>query len=204
MRAFLPTVGGLFASFMVCTSALAQTVTPYAAPPPTAPYAPAPSDPAARLRYREGVASPPGYHLEESPQKGLVISGAVVLGTTWLLSAAIGATSTNSSDRWLFLPVAGPFADLVARGTRDSCTGSGDVISCSHDSVVLFYLAVDGIVQTTGGVLLLMGFVSPKKEYVGTASNGSNERGPRIVSWTITPQLAHGSQFGLALTGTVF
>jgi hypothetical protein len=57
-----------------------------------------------RLRYREGVHRRPAT-TRVSPRKGLIISGAVVLGTTWLLSAAIGAASTNSSDRWL-LPVA--------------------------------------------------------------------------------------------------
>src|SRR4051812_17276499 len=99
MRTFLSIAGVLFASSMVCTSAIAQTAAPYPAPPQPYPaYAPAPSAPAARLRYREGMPPPPGYHLEENPRKGLVISGAVVLGATWLLSSAIGAASTNASD----------------------------------------------------------------------------------------------------------
>jgi len=224
MRTLLSAVTGLLGSILLAsTAASAQTSAPYPTsptsppsgpppyppnyqPPPAAPYpgyAPAPVAPGARLRYREGVPPPPGYHLEESPRKGLVISGAVVLGATWVLSAAIGSASTNAADRWLFLPVIGPFADLVARGSR-SCTGTSDTVDCSLDSVVRFYLAMDGIIQTAGGVLLVLGFAFPKKEYVSDSYYGMNERGPRIQSWTVTPQLGRGSRFGLALTGEIF
>src|SRR5262245_51887322 len=42
-------------------------------PPPQ--YAPPTYAPSPRIKYEPGMAPPRGYHLEENPRKGLVISG---------------------------------------------------------------------------------------------------------------------------------
>src|SRR5258706_913937 len=99
---------------------------PYYVPPPQ--YVPPPSP---RIKYQEGMAAPRGYHLEESPRKGLVISGAVVLGTTYVLSAMIGISSSTTDDRWLLLPVFLPFFDMAARGQHRCCSGTTAIdIAC--------------------------------------------------------------------------
>ena len=144
---------------------------------------------------------PPGYHLEERPRKGLVIAGAVVFGTTYFLSAAIGMSSKNTDDRWLLVPVFGPFLDLGARG--NNCTTSSSTTACDAlETVVRFYLALDGVVQGAGGLLLISGFVFPKKEFVSDTYYGG-VRGPGVAWWTVTPDVS-SSRFGLTLRGGLF
>jgi hypothetical protein len=145
---------------------------------------------------------PAGYHLEERPRKGLVIAGSVVLGTTYFLSAAIGMASTNTGDRWLLVPVFGPFLDLGARGS-DSCTTSSSARTCDAlETVVRFYLALDGVVQGSGALLLISGFVFPKKEFVSDSYYGRT-RGPGVAWWTVTPDVT-SSRVGLTLRGGLF
>jgi hypothetical protein len=167
------------------------------------PYVPPPSP---RLKYQEGMAPPHGYHIEENPRRGLVISGFVVLGTTYFLSATIGLSSSNSDDRWLLVPVFGPFVDIGARnehGCGSTVTASN--VTCSvFDPVIKFYLAFDGIAQTAGAVLLMTGYLFPKKEFVSDTYYGVRSSGPRIATWNIVPQVTPGSRYGLMLRGELF
>src|SRR4051794_33486558 len=61
---------------------------PNSSPPPT--YVPPPGyvPPTyalgPRIAYVEGMVTPDGYHFEEGPRKDLVMSGAVVLGATYV------------------------------------------------------------------------------------------------------------------------
>jgi hypothetical protein len=181
-----------------------QQPPPYYAPPPGA-Y-PQQSLAPAKLRYQDGVAPPAGYHIEEHPRKGLVVAGAVVLGTTYFISATIGLSSSNPDDRWLVVPIFGPFIDMGARGNH-SCntdTVSGNIDCNVFEPVIRFYLAFDGIAQTAGGVLLLTGFLFPKKEFVSDTYYGFHGKGPQIASWTLLPQVTPGSRYGLTLMGELF
>lgn len=177
---------------------------PYAPPPYGAPqyYAPPPQGfgyvpPPARIPYREGE-SHPGYHVEERPIKGLVISGYVVLLVPYGLSAAVGLSSTSDSDRWLLLPIAGPFADIASRSNRCS-----DDVACIFEPLVRITLAMDGIMQTAGGVLLLTGYLLPKKEWVSDQLYTSGSL-PRVTSWSVSPRVFEGSKPGLVLSGEIF
>jgi hypothetical protein len=161
-------------------------------------YGPSPT-----LPYREGSALPAGYHLEERPRKGLVIAGAVVLGTTYVLSASIGMASTNTADRWLLVPVFGPFMDLGARGSR-TCTSASGEVDCVFEPIIRIYLALDGVVQVAGAVLLTTGLVFRKKELVSDTYYGLSTGGPRITSWTVVPDVLPGSRYGLAFRGQLF
>jgi hypothetical protein len=169
----------------------------YVPPPGYSPYGLNP-----RLKYEEGMPPPRGYHLEENPRKGLVISGALVLGGSYLFSALVGGTSSNTDDRWLLLPVFGPFFDIAARNAH-GCSSS-DTGCNVFDPIIKFYLAVDGIAQVAGGVLLATGFIFPKKEYVSDTYYGRSARGPRIATWTVVPQVTPGARYGLMLRGEVF
>src|SRR5690349_6035627 len=130
----------LLAGIAVTSILGAQTPPPLppSPPPQAAPpvYAPAPGEPAPgwspgyppgaagpyrgmpgpmELRYVEGRPVPPGYHPETRIRKGLVISGSILLGVPYFLSLSVAASSKNTADRWLYAPIVGPFADLVAR-----------------------------------------------------------------------------------------
>jgi hypothetical protein len=162
---------------------------------------------APRIKYREGMPAPAGYHLEESPRKGLVIAGAVTLGTTYFLSALIGGASSNPDDRWLLVPVFGPFVDAGNRGShgciaRGSSTPSDQTCE-ALETVVVTYLVFDGVAQAAGGILLALGFALPKKEFVSDTYYGLSS-GPRVASWVVVPQVTPGARYGLVLRGEVF
>src|SRR6266511_1504317 len=202
MRAFLH-LGLAASAFMLASVTSHAQGTPPPAPasqPSVAPYPyypppPGAYGPVAPPRFREGVPPPPGYHIEEHPRKGLVIAGSITFGTMYLLSSAIGLSSSNPDDRWLLLPIFGPFVDMAARSNHNcSSTLTADSVECNvFEPIIRYYLALDGIVQTAGGVLLLTGFLFPKKEYVSDSYYGMDARGPRISSWVLTPQFVPGS-----------
>jgi hypothetical protein len=224
MRAHL--LAGIAASLSIglgSAEASAQAAQPYPPPYPPPPqqapypyyqqtpppgYAPAPyvPPPAPRIKYQEGMAPPHGYHIEENPRRGLVISGYVVLGTTYFLSATIGLSSSNSDDRWLLVPVFGPFIDLGARNQHgcDSNVTASSVTCNVFDPVIKTYLALDGVAQATGALLLTLGYALPKKEFVSDSYYGSRSPGTGIASWTVVPQVTPGSRYGLMLRGELF
>ncbi|MES1176915.1 MAG: hypothetical protein ABUL62_21515 [Myxococcales bacterium] len=124
---------------------------PYQArrPPDTVPY--------------QGGAIPPGYHLEERPKKGLIISGALLTGVPWAIGLA-GVSSANfpNSSGWLVVPALGPWLTLAAR--HDStCKYEGDSDVCFDDglnALARTALVFDGLVQTAGAVLFIVGISS--------------------------------------------
>jgi hypothetical protein len=124
-------------------------------PPPVASEPPPPPPP-----YRDGDPIPPGYRLEESPRKGLVIAGSIVFGTFYGLTL-LGASESNFDDGtgYLAIPVLGPV--LYARHT--DCEGDTDYCT---DEVGDFFLTLDALGQATGAALFTLGMVFPKKRLV--------------------------------------
>lgn len=110
--------------------------------------------------YGQPVSAPttpaPVPHTEERVHVGMIVSGSVMLGVSWLLHAAIvsplaGCCSAGSDDewhtfRWLgVVPVLGPWLQMAVKpgGLR------------SDDWAT--YLAVDGILQAGGLTLIILG-----------------------------------------------
>lgn len=102
---------------------------------------------------------PPGYHQESHIRKGLVIGGAVLFGSTYLLSAlsaalitdASNATGSSSSAGALFIPVVGPFVEI------------GQV---HGDATASLFLVLDGLCQAGGVTMFAIGLASPRTELV--------------------------------------
>ena len=147
---------------------------PPAAPPPARPYyAPSPrayGKPPPTLPYREGQPIPHGYRLEEKPIKGLVVAGYVVTGVPYGIGllAASGAEFRNESA-WLGVPFVGPwltlgFRDYVCEEHRRD--DNEESLECLGEVFLTMGLIVDGIMQTTGGVLLLVGYTATKQKLV--------------------------------------
>lgn len=108
--------------------------------------APRRRQPAARLPWSEGDPVPAGYMVKTRPRVGLLVSGAVLFGVSYLPSLGIAATVDEDDELLpLAIPIAGPF---VTMGTADA-----------EDSG-LFWLAVDGVMQTTGATLFIASFVA--------------------------------------------
>jgi hypothetical protein len=113
--------------------------------------------------WSEGEPVPPGYHESTRIRKGLVIGGAVLFGSTYLLSAftaTVGAADASENCIWstpscnssnpltsLFIPAVGPFIQMAHSG---------------NTAVGNFWLALDGIAQVGGITMFAIGLASPK------------------------------------------
>lgn len=123
-------------------------------PPDTVPY--------------HGGPIPPGYHLEERPRKGLIISGALVTGIPWAIGLA-GVSSANFPNHsgWLVVPALGPWLTLATRSEKHcsydyGSNGSGGDVCFDNDlnGLARTALVFDGLVQTAGAVLFIVGISS--------------------------------------------
>jgi len=121
----------------------------YGAPPPPPPYALGPE----KLEYDEDRPIPPGYHVESSVRKGLVIGGAVTFGAVYLFNVLIAIPLTAVDDDFtpLYVPVAGPFITIFTENSEGAGTTA---------------LAIDGVVQTGGLIMLVLGLALQKTELV--------------------------------------
>lgn len=150
-------------------------------PPPGYPYAyPYPYPPygyARAMRVPESVPYqggpvPRGYHVEERPRRGLIIAGALVLGIPWAIGVSVisGENYPNSSG-WLLVPGLGPWITLAAR--HDSrCSGSSSCIDDGVNAATRTLLVLDGLMQTSGAAMLIVGLASKNKvvtrDFVGS------------------------------------
>ena len=123
----------------------------------------------ARIPYEEGQRAPPGYQLKSEPRTGLVIGGAVTLGTVWIstILAASIVDAVRNADREkdeprdngaapLFIPVFGPF---IAISTLDA-EGPGITV-----------LVMDGLAQGAGAGMLIAGLTAERKVWVRQVGN---------------------------------
>ena len=191
---------------------------PYPYPPPAAP-APAPPPaasneqwryvpPPAELRYVEGRPIPAGYHHETRARRGLVIAGPIVFGVPYVLSMSVAASSRYSADRWLYAPVVGPFIDLAQRG--DDCTRNTVVTgpgmtstyeTCTEDSSTRFFLMFDGLMQTAGATMFILGLALPQHILVRDDAPFTGSSGSKF-SWAVAPQRVGPTGYGVGLNGT--
>jgi hypothetical protein len=136
----------------------------YPAPAP----APRPA-PAADLPYTEGQTIPPGYHVEERKRKGLIVAGAVVTGVFWTFSVT-GAVAADYEDNsgFLLIPVLGPWLMLATGGANDPpCDDVGGGLEvCESNAPLRAILVLDGLAQTAGGLMFVLGMANPSKRLV--------------------------------------
>lgn len=150
------------------------------------------------LPYREGQPIPPGYHLEERPLKGAIITGFVLTAVPYITGLLVAATTgfPNQSG-FLVVPWAGPWLTLAARKNHcepetyeEAEASASDPENCVEDAAVGFALWMDGVVQAAGGTLLLVGYLVTRTKLVRDAP---------AVSFTVTPM---GAGYGLSASGT--
>jgi hypothetical protein len=147
------------------------------------------------LPYTDGQAIPPGYHLVERNRRGLIIAGSIMTGVPWVFSvtAAVGADYENKSG-FLLIPVLGPWLMLATGGGRDpTCTdlAGGGVSACESNAPLRAVLVLDGLVQTAGGVMFVLGFTNPSKWLVRDA-----------VTMGMAPMTLGRDGHGLGVVGT--
>jgi hypothetical protein len=124
----------------------------------------------------DGGPVPAGYHVEERPRKGLVITGTILLAVPYGLGLAVaGGQNFPNSSGWLIVPGIGPWLTLASRHKSGECTNSSDFNDCadtSLDDTTRTFLIIDGLMQTGGAVMLIAGIAAPKKviarDFVGS------------------------------------
>ncbi len=147
--------------------------------------------------YSEGDPVPPGYTPVERTRKGLVIGGAVTFGVLYLISALVAAAgedtkgSGDNEAAALWVPAVGPFIQMF---NTDS-------------AVANVFLAIDGIAQSAGVAMFVIGLTSPRtvlvrNDLVGKAKSpglaASASSGP-----TLRPApMITGTTTGFGLVGT--
>jgi len=132
----------------------------YAAPPPYGAYPRGP----ARLRYEEGDPIPPGYHVVHRARQGLVIARTIGFGLSYGIALSVAMIDDfNDETSWLTVPIAGPWLMMYNRSQPncDSQTGTG-CVEQSLETVLRFYLAIDGVAQAAGAVMLGFGIAGRK------------------------------------------
>jgi hypothetical protein len=92
-----------------------------------------------------------------SPTKGptlwMIAGGLTNFVFAYTPVVVVGATSGLAADRKLFVPVAGPWIDLMQ---RHACSPAS---TCSTESSAKALLVVDGIFQTLGALTVVGGFL---------------------------------------------
>lgn len=124
---------------------------------------------------------------ETRPNKGLITSGVVLLGATYVASLVVATTTSDyGPDRKLYVPVAGPWLDLADR--KGECGRPGGP-SCDNEDLYQVLLVADGIGQGIGALQIVGGFLFPVHRTVTTAK------------WTVVPRLSP-NMIGLSAVGT--
>lgn len=120
--------------------------TVYTAPPPPAPV----------------VVTTPAYahrdvalDTDYSPNKGLLVTGAFIFGSTYTASVIAAARSDREANKKLYVPLVGPWLDLNDRrdGQPDSDT----------ETTEKAFLVADGILQGIGTLQIVGSFVFPTR-----------------------------------------
>ena len=124
-------------------------------PPPYSYYTPGANlQPPATLAYDDGQTVPHGYQLKTRPVRSLEIAGSISFSVTYLTSILVAAPvlandpTSGKPLAPLFAPVVGPF---IAVGTAHS------------NGVGTLWLVLDGLVQTGGATMLILGLAAEEK-----------------------------------------
>jgi hypothetical protein len=150
-----------------------------------------------RMKYREGYPVPDGYVISETPLRGLMIGGIVMVGVPYLTGLVIAGSvnpSFGNQGGWLAVPVAGPWLTYLL---RTNCTSEFSNNVCDADSVTLnqftrTMLLLDGGIQTIGLAMGIMGAVFTRTELVRAD----------LATFTVVPTQMGRGGYGLAAVGT--
>jgi hypothetical protein len=157
---------------------------PYPYAPPVYPQQPS-RDWEARQReaaddWQPGEPVPDGYRKVTGIRKGLVIGGSVTWGSVYLFNAAAAASLHDTEQQRfdpLYVPAIGPFITIA---------------TARPDSLGALGLVLDGLVQSGGLAMMIIGLVSPQIKLV-------RDRSPAAV--LPVPFLPDTRTAGLGLVG---
>src|SRR5262245_35580137 len=91
------------------------------------------------------------------PNSTLLIGGSALLVGAYVPSMVVAASSDHDGDKWLYVPVVGPWADLAGRG------GCGDN-SCGTEAAFKILLIGSGVAQVAGAGGIIASFLIPERQ----------------------------------------
>jgi hypothetical protein len=97
----------------------------------------------------------PSPDMPRGPDPLLVTTGVVIFGVPYGMSAFAAAESHLSSDKWLYVPLVGPWGDLIARWTCASSNCRSDV------GPAALPLVLSGVGQAAGIGILIKALIDP-------------------------------------------
>lgn len=163
------------------TAALADNTTVVQAP------APAPQ-PQSTVVAAPAAETTPGY---TGPNVGLITTGLVTFGLSYVPALVVAGESTQSADHNLYVPIVGPWIDIA---NRPACNTPGGP-DCTTESTDKVLIGVDGVFQGVGAVMTVLGLLTPEHHEIVTAAK--NDKPILHVSPTRV-----GSGYGLGAVGT--
>jgi hypothetical protein len=100
-----------------------------------------------------------------SPNTPAIATGVVMFGVSYGIAVTVAATSDNSADRRLYVPVVGPWLDLA---DRPSCPIEDQ--QCDKTTTQKILIGADGVVQAVGIVVAVYGILTPRRHVVGSSN----------------------------------
>jgi hypothetical protein len=196
-------LGAFAAISIVSTGAHAQQqggvmVTPAPGQPvmvtPMAPAGPAPAGPGAvpTVPYRSTVGEQRTEYIH--PNVPLLTTGGLTFLAAYVPSFVVAATSDHDDDKWLYLPIAGPFVDLATRG----CSNNIQTGTCGTTAWERGALIASGSVQAVGAAMIVGSFFSNTRRLTSTTGEVDNK--PRLLS--VTPATIGSGAPGVLAVGT--
>jgi hypothetical protein len=107
----------------------------------------------------------PSVEKPQGPSAMLVTSGIVLFGVPYAFSVVSAATSDVSSDKWLYVPVVGPWGDFISRITCEPTGCRGNV------GPAALPLVLAGLGQAAGIGVLIKALVDPPGSSIKAAQD---------------------------------
>jgi len=193
---------GLLSALGVAGALLSMSTASLAEPPPPAPpprpYTTAPPPPRVGVTAPQPAITPTPRTTERlvsttGPNVPMLTTGLTMFGLSYAPALVVGAMSSRSADRNLYIPVAGPWLDLA---NRPACGGRGG-IPCSVETTNKVLLGASGVFQGVGAAMTVAGLLIPTRHTVMTKTSAKHE-GPTI---RIGPDML-GTGYGVSAVGT--
>ena len=108
----------------------------------------------------------PSADVPRGPDPLLITTGVVIFGVPYGFSAAAAGASNIPSDKWLYVPVVGPWGDIIARLTCTTTDCQGNL------GPAALPLVLSGLGQAAGVGILIKALIDPPGKSARSASDG--------------------------------
>lgn len=126
------------------------------------------------------------------PNIPMITTGIATFGLAYIPAVIVAGESTQSADRNLYIPLAGPWIDIA---NRPPCGNIGGP-ECTTETTDKVLIGVDGVFQGIGAVMTVFGFLTPEHHDVVTTEAKDDKPSIRVSPTRV------GTGYGLGAVGT--